>query len=145
MAKTFFDSSVLLTVLLAEPRAEEASRLWLGNQDKVASILLEAECLNGLRRAAARAGKSAPMGWLENQVAFLGASLNDVTSKHVDSDVMSRVRSETALSNCRTLDAIHLATAMYFASKGEEEVLVVSFDTRMRETAAMVGLKVLPA
>lgn len=145
MAKDYFDSSVLLTVLLAEPRAEEAAGLWLESPGKVSSILLEAECLNGLRRYVSRMGKKVPSGWLDDRVAYMGECLTDVVTKNIDSEILSQLRSGKNLSDCRTLDAIHLATALYFSVRGEEELRVVSFDAKMRETAAKLGLKTLPA
>jgi predicted nucleic acid-binding protein len=145
MPLAYFDSSVLLTVLLGEPRAEEASKLWLEYEDKVSSILVEAECLNGLRRYAARMGKKVPSKWLEEKSNFLGESLTDLTAKHVDGEILSVVRAESGLADCRTLDAIHVATALYFKSKSEESLTLVSFDDRMRETAKSLGLNVLPA
>jgi predicted nucleic acid-binding protein len=145
VARTYFDSSVLLTVLLAEPRAEEASKVWLESEAKVSSILLEAECLNAIRRYASSIGKKIPAGWVEERVAFMGESLADLTAKHVDGEVLSAIRSESALSDCRTLDAIHLATALYFRAKGDDELRLASFDVKMRETARKLGFKLLPA
>lgn len=145
MSLAYFDSSVLLTVLLGEPRAEEASKLWLEYEEKVSSILMEAECLNGLRRYAARVGKKIPPKWLEEKSIFLAESLSDLTAKHVDGEILSVIKAERRLSDCRTLDALHVATALYFKSKNEESLALVSFDDRMRETAKKLGLDVLPA
>jgi predicted nucleic acid-binding protein len=144
MSRAYFDSSVLLAVLLGEARAEEAAKLWLGHEDKVASILVEVECLNGLRRYAARMGKKIPPKWLEEKLNFMGESLTDLTAKHMDGEILSVVRAESALSECRTLDAIHVATALYFKSKSDDDLHLVSFDERMCETAKKLGLSVLP-
>lgn len=145
MSRAYFDSSVLLAVLLGEARAEEAAKLWLGHEDKVSSILAEVECLNGLRRYAAKMGKKIPSKWLEEKIAFLGESMTDLTAKHMDGEILSVVKAESGLSDCRTLDAIHVATALFFKSKGETDLHLVSFDDRMRETAKKLGLSVLPA
>src|SRR5690242_7290880 len=107
MSLAYFDSIVLLTVLLGEPRAEEASKLWLEFEEKVSSILMEAECLSGLRRYAARVGKKIPPKWLDEKSSFLAESLTDLAVKHVDVEILSVVKAESGLSDCRTLDAIH--------------------------------------
>jgi predicted nucleic acid-binding protein len=145
MALAYFDSSVLMAVLLGESRAEEAATLWINREDKVSSILVEVECLNALRRYASRLGKTVSAKWLEEKISFLGESLTDLTSKHMDGEILSVVKAEAGLSDCRTLDAIHVATALYFKSKSGEDLDLVSFDDRMRETAKKLGLNVLPA
>jgi predicted nucleic acid-binding protein len=145
MSLAYFDSSVLMTVMLGETRAEEASKLWLGFEHKVSSILVEAECLNGLRRYAAGMGKKVSSKWLEEKSTFLGESLTELTAKNVDGEILSMVKAESALADCPTLVALHVATALYFKAKSEESLSLVSFDARMRETAKKLGLKVLPA
>ncbi|HKP96084.1 MAG TPA: type II toxin-antitoxin system VapC family toxin [Fibrobacteria bacterium] len=144
MSRAYFDSSVLLAVLFGEARAEEAAKLWIGHEDKVSSILLEVECLNGLRRYAAKMGKKIPSKWLEEKAAFLSESLTELTIKHVDGDVLSVVKAESGLSDCRTLDAIHVATALFFKSGSGENLSLVTFDERMRGIAQKLGLDVLP-
>ena len=144
MEKVYFDSSVLLAILFSEAKAEEASKIWGTHSEKVSSILLESECLIGIRRYAARAGSKAPAGWMEGRLDFLRRSLAGVTAKEVDPDILSILHRESSLADCGTLDAIHLATALHFRERSDEPFFLVSFDSKMRETAAKLRLEVLP-
>lgn len=105
--------------------------------------MLEAECLIVLRRFAARAGEKIPTGWLDERFSILNHITSEFTAKNVDAEILGLIRSEKRLAGSRTLDAIHLATALYFRDKSDEFVLV-SFDQSMRETAAKLKLAVLP-
>ena len=60
----------------------------------------------------------------------------------IDDVVLSRVAQRFPLEPLRTLDAIHLATALPHALG--EPVIRVSTDVRLRENPAALGLAVLP-
>lgn len=50
-----------------------------------------------------------------------------------------------ALADCRTLDAIHVATALHFKPYGEDPLEVVTLDRRMKQLAVTLGFKVQPS
>ncbi len=145
MAKAYFDSSVLLAVLLGEPKAAQAAALWQEHTDRVSSILMEAECFVNLRRYAHLLGKKIPAGWLDTATSVLTENMEGLSVQKVDSDIMEIIRREARLSDCRTLDAIHLATALFYKERADGDFFLVSFDEKMRRTATKLHLTVLPA
>jgi predicted nucleic acid-binding protein len=137
---TCFDSSVVVALLSSEPRSARALELWEGNPDRVGSILLAIEAEVALRRlAVVRPSLS------KEASERLSSVLAEVTLKHVDDDVARIVRATPKLARCRSLDAVHLATALHFAGLSDEPTVMVTFDARMAEVAASVGLKVTGA
>ena len=60
----------------------------------------------------------------------------------IDDVVLSRVAQPFPIEPLRTLEAIHLATALLHATV--EPVIMVSTDARVRDNAAALGLEVLP-
>ncbi len=146
MTVAYFDAGVLLSILLNERSAADARSLWLHYPQRVSSILFEAECLTTLRRAAPSVGrKKAASDWLREKSAFLAERMQEITVQHVDSNVLSRLRDEPALGACRTFDAVHLATALYFRERTDDGLVLISLDKRMRETAALFKFPILPA
>lgn len=134
---TYFDASVVVSLLVDEPLSARASALWLAEEDRVASTLLPIECVNALRRASS-GGRVIARG----AEPRLGALLEEVSLKQVDEDIVEIVRRTPALARCRSLDAVHLATALHFADRSDEPFTLATFDARMAEVAAAVGLKV---
>ncbi len=65
--------------------------------------------------------------------------------KRIDDDILDIIRKNAFLANCRSLDAIHVATALYFKPYQDEPIQIVTLDSRMRETAGKAGFTVLPA
>ena len=62
----------------------------------------------------------------------------------MDSSIEDMIRKNANPAGCRSLDAIHLATALYFQIHLEEELKVASLDKRLREVAAGFGFKLQP-
>ncbi len=64
--------------------------------------------------------------------------------KRLDDEIEEIVRGTSDLSDCRTLEAIHLVTALYFQPHHDEPINVVTLDRRMREVATRLGFTILP-
>jgi predicted nucleic acid-binding protein len=54
---------------------------------------------------------------------------------------MNIVRTENRLAPCRSLDAIHIATALLFQNACPEDFTFFTFDERQAAVAKAVGLK----
>ncbi len=138
----YFDSSVLLSIVLGDEHATHARRLWHDEIDRVSSLLLHIECATVLRRIpdAQLSGENR-----RDAEERLGLALEEVTLKPVDDGIAEVVRATSGLSDCRALDAAHLATALYFRDGGDAELRVCTFDARMGDVAARLGLRVVTA
>lgn len=145
MTVGYFDSSVLIAMLLKEARSEQAGKLWAQQEARVSSLLLSAECWVTMRRHFLRLGTESSASWLEERGEFLQAALGGMELKRTDEEILELIRKEPRLAECRTLDAIHLATALLFKSRMGEGFALVSFDQKMRETAGRLGLSLLPS
>jgi uncharacterized protein len=123
----YLDTSAVVKLLVREGETA-ALRRWLRRRPRrVASALLSVELL----RAARRAGE--PRLVVEARRLLSGITLVDV-----DRAVLDRA-GEIEPGQLRTLDAIHLATAL---SVGAELDAVVTYDRRMADAAALVGLAI---
>jgi uncharacterized protein len=123
----YLDTSAVVKLLVREGETA-ALRRWLRRRPRrVASALLSVELL----RAARRAGE--PRLVVEARRLLSGITLVDV-----DGAVLDRA-GELEPGQLRTLDAIHLATAL---SVGAELDAVVTYDRRMADAAALVGLAI---
>lgn len=137
---TYFDASVVVSLLKRNSGSARAASLWLAEPQRVSSTLLAVECLTAIRR-------SGETGWpaARDSEPRLELILGDVTLKQVDEDVLEIVRRTPALARCRSLDVVHLATALHFADRTDEPFALATFDVRMAEVAAAVGLTVTGA
>jgi predicted nucleic acid-binding protein len=133
---SYFDSSVLLAILLDEKQKEEAYFLWKNGGIRVSSILLKIESIVVLRRIYEQYKTKIGANWLKKKTAELEEFLNEVNYRIIDEGIEKIISLKKELSKCRTLDAIHIATALEFREIiCGENINLYSFDTSMHELA----------
>jgi predicted nucleic acid-binding protein len=135
----YFDSSVVLSLLLGDQHAARAHDLWHAELDRVSSVLLEIECRTVLRRLPAPRLPETQRRIAEQRLTL---ALEEVTIKPVGDDIVAVVRDTQSLGGCRTLDAVHLATALYFRAAADADLWVHTFDLSMAELARRLGFRV---
>ena len=132
----YVESSAVLAWLLGEPTAGLVRRV-LGSAERVVSSSLTAvECARSLARGRA-------LGRLGARDELAALRLLDVASRNWDvhelSDrVLTRARMAFPVEPVRTLDALHLATALLFL-EGLGRIGLLSFDERILANAAPLG------
>lgn len=139
----YFDSSVVLNVLLQQPEAAKWTEVWDRETNRLSSILLEAECITVLRRAAALQPKRDAGRFLAAQLEALNAALKGITLRTIDEEVLRCLSRDDRLGGCRTLDALHLATALLFQEHSDGDLVLATADERMKALAQCLDLAVL--
>lgn len=145
MTAAYFDSSAVLAFILGQPEGSQALDIWTGQESRCSSILLKAECLMNLRKHAIRLPKGASGSWLRERSVFLESCLEEIHLKDIDASVLTVLDRETVLSECRTLDALHLAAALHMRERAGEGFKLITLDERMRQTAAKLKFDILPS
>jgi len=136
----YFDSSVVLSIVLDEPLSEACQKVWEDTDQHVSSLLLEAECIVSIRHAAV--SRSLDSNWMSAAQSELSDILNLFFLKPLNSDVIQLIHFRRELSRCRTLDALHLATAV-LARPTLADYALVTLDLQMAHVASELSLKVI--
>jgi predicted nucleic acid-binding protein len=139
----YLDSSVLLEVYLGQARATAAQAILADGAPKVSSWLLAIEVPVTLRRV---------LGATPEGEALLPAALErfDADRRGVAmwgdlSTIAERVRQDARLSRCRSLDAVHAATALHLGALTGHLVRLATFDARLATLGRLVGLELIGA
>jgi len=138
----YVESSAVLAWLLGEELAEPVSRTLASADGLVSSALTLVE----VDRALVRAVSSARLS--EAEAAAARGRFELVTARWailaITDEQIERARRPFPRDPVRSLDAIHLASALEFvADLGE--LAVVTLDERVRTNAALLGFPVLPS
>ncbi len=141
---SYIDSSFLLSIILEENLSSRTINVWQNEDIRVSSILLRAECIITLRRIHFNYKNKLPETWLKEKEIELKNLLQEVTLRIFDKSILDIIEIKNELSNCRTLDAIHLATAIVFKDNFGDKLYICSFDKNMRRISKKVGFNVLP-
>lgn len=138
----YAESSAVLAWLFDEPRAPDAIAALDSAAIIVTSEVTGIECARAVQRAASLRAIDA------RQTAVLLRTLDGAVAQWDRIELQDRV-SELAsgpfpLEPVRALDAIHLASALV-ARDVWRELVVLSFDDRVRRNASALNLAVLPS
>lgn len=138
----YFDSSFLLSILLDEKTRQEALEVWEGAQARVSSILLKMEVLTVLRRTGELYRGKLPEKWLERKTVAFKQLLEEINLRTIDEQIYEIVERMKELASCRSLDAIHAATAWEFGSVlGKKGIVVCTYDERMKTVCRLLSVK----
>jgi len=141
----YFDSSAILSGLLEEKGRPQLRGLWDGADERLSSSLLKIECIIAIRRAALLQSVALDVAWADKRLELLSPFMDALNFKAVDGSIEEIIRLTPALADCRTLDAIHVATALHFKPNVESPLEIVTLDKRMRQLALRVGFQVQPS
>jgi len=122
----YVDASALVKLVVDEPESPSMYR-WYVESERLATSTIG---IIETRRAANRRG---------HDPVHLESVLRSLVVLEVD-DIVANVASRVSPLALRTLDAIHLATAMAI---GTEIGAFVTYDDRLAEAARVVGLPVM--
>ena len=125
----YVDSSALLKLVLPEPERPELERVLSRWPDRISSVILAVEC----RRIATRAGVSKGLR------SRLDGELGTVALIRLD-EAVQRLAGTIGPRDLRSLDAIHLATAL---SCGDYPEAFITYDDRLAAAARTLHLNVL--
>jgi predicted nucleic acid-binding protein len=124
----YLDSSAAVKLAVAEPQSHALRDFLTAWPERIASALIRVE----VPRALGRAGASAATRWRAEE------TLNRIVLIGIDDELLARAaRVEPA--SLRSLDAIHLATAM---SVGDELGAFITYDERLATAATHAALPV---
>lgn len=125
----YLDSSAIVKVVAPEPETPALMEALRADAEGVSSALARVEVI----RAVGRAGLG------EDRLRRAEAILDRIALIAIDGSVLHHAAT-LAPADLRTLDAIHLATALLL----EPDVAgIVTYDAQLREAAAAAGLAVL--
>ena len=139
MTLAYFDTSILLAILLDEKKQQEAYSYWQ-KSIRVSSILLKIETIIVLRRTYEKNKKNLEKNWLSNKTRTMDEFLCEVNYKIVNTKIEQEIYSRKELAKCRTLDAIHIASALQFKEiNNKEDIYLYTFDKTMHDLAIHYG------
>lgn len=140
-ASLYVESSAVLAWLFGEPRGEGARTVLAAARQVLTSELTLIECDRALIRAESLGEITAVTK--ADLTAVLRTAAARWSILKVDDDVVARARRPFSREPIRTLDAIHLASALV-ARSAVKDLTVLSLDDRIRDVGRQLGLEILP-
>jgi predicted nucleic acid-binding protein len=104
--------------------------------------LLKAETNISLLRFYRQNGHKLGEDWLNEKKALRKKFLNEIFFNDITEEFVDDMEQNDDLAKCKSLDAIHLATAMNARKNPDsEDIIICSFDKNMLAVAKELGFK----
>ena len=142
----YFDSSFLLSIFMHDENYTEAKNTWDSSGNRYSSILLKIETLTVLRRTYNHNKSKLPENWIELKETEYQNLIEEISIRIIDQDIYNTIELKKQLAKCRSLDAIHIATALEFETleTPENRFTLCTYDKNMHSVAKEIGMHVFP-
>lgn len=141
MTVVYAESSAVLTWLLGEPRQDAVIRAFESTDTVVTSAITIVECARALARA--RAMRRIQADDEREALRLFDDTLRGWNVLDVTDDVVAAARRRFPHEPVRSLDALHIASALTL-HEALGELSVASLDERVRRNAEALGMSVVP-
>ncbi len=141
MTSVYAESSAVLAWLLLDTDADEVRWALDSAEPVTASDLTLIECDRVLRRSAA--GGRVSQTDLTDRMAAVNLASAGWILLHMTSEVVQRARGAFPEEPIRSLDAIHLASALVLRAR-LPDLVMLSLDDRVRKCARALGFELVP-
>ena len=138
--RAYFDTSVLVKRYLNEPGSILARSLLRGHQF-VSCVLVPLEAYSTLSRLKA-AGELSERNF-GAILARVGTDRRQWQLVELHAPILARAEEVAEQTQVRTLDALHVASALVFQERSREVLPFVTADERQRQAAQQMGLQVI--
>lgn len=136
----YIETSIILSLLLEDEFYDEAVKIWNSPNEKVTSILTGIESLIVIRRYYKANTKRLNSKWLSVQEKKIKEMLSECNLLNIGEDIQKIIELKKEIAECRSLDAIHVATAIYFKDQvGVSRISFYSFDKRVNSVCEKFG------
>lgn len=138
----YIETSIILSIILGDPFNDKAVNIWNSPSEKVSSILTLIEATIVLRRFFKNNKKNLSSQWLSKHEKLLKELLSECSLMKIDENIQSVIELKKEIADCRSLDGIHVATAIYLKDvMHSSNFAFYSFDNRVNEVAGKFGLR----
>ncbi len=137
----YAESSAVLSWLLGEPAGSEVQKTLEQAEFVVTSDLTLVECDRAFHRAHTL-GELSTANFVELREELCRLALGWIVLRLSDS-IIERARDSFPEEPIRSLDALHLASALHIRGSNPE-IALLTYDGRVRRCANTLGMRVLP-
>jgi predicted nucleic acid-binding protein len=138
----YFDSSLFLAILLDENQQDEAVCIWKNNPVRISSILLKIETNISLLKFYKQNKYKFGINWFDEKKALRKKLLSEIFLNDITEHFANTMEQNDILAKCKSLDAIHLATALNTRKNPKNKnIRICSFDKNMLKVAKELGFE----
>ncbi|MCW7471815.1 PIN domain-containing protein [Leptospira kanakyensis] len=138
----YIDTSFLLNIVYSEKGFEKNLEILNKSNNLFSSILIEIESYRSLNFTFNQNKKYLDNNWYQDTHNFIEKLISNINLKNLDSEIKNEFKKHKNISELKSLDAIHLSTALYVKKLISEDLVFCSLDEKLIEVALKNNFKV---
>lgn len=138
----YIDTSFILNIVYSENGFEKNLEKINKSNHLFSSILIEIEAFRSLNYTFNQNKKYLENTWYQETHNFIETLISNINLKNIDSDIKNEFKKQKNISELKSLDAIHLSTAMYVKKLISEDLIFCTLDEKLKEVALKNNFKV---
>ena len=140
MNLTYLDSSILLSIILNDYNSNLSKSIFK-KYIWASSKLLLFECSNVIVREGQK--QKSPNKIISNSLSYLNKLVEYVNIIPMDDNVLDKFLSDKRISQGRTLDAIHIASAFHIQDNYEGKLSFATYDKKLEKVVFEMGFPLI--
>lgn len=138
----YIDTSFLLNIVYSENGFEKNLEKINKSNNLFSSILIEIEAYRSLNYTFNQNKKYLNNTWYQDTHNFIEKLITNINLKNLDAEIKNEFKKQKNISELKSLDAIHLSTALYIRRLISEDLVFCSLDEKLIEVALKNNFKV---
>lgn len=138
----YIDTSFLLNIVYSENGFEKYLEKINKSNNLFSSILIEIEAYRSLNYTFNQNKKYLNNTWYQDTHNFIEKLITNINLKNLDAEIKNEFKKQKNISELKSLDAIHLSTALYIRRLISEDLVFCSLDEKLIEVALKNNFKV---
>lgn len=138
----YVDTSFLLNIIYFEPGFERNMEKINESSVIFSSLLIEIEAYRSLNYTFNKNRKILSDNWYQDTHSFIQKVISNFNLKNIDAEIKNEFKKNKNISDLKSLDAIHLSTALFIKPLISESLIFCTLDEKLREVALRFGFQV---
>jgi len=139
----YIDSSFLLSLLTIDANYELSFNQWESDELKLSSKLLDFECFVNIHKIYRENSKRLPKHWLDKALDKYDDLKGEINLKAIDNEILHTIKSNLKLTNLKSLDSIHVSTALLWNDFTDTPITICSYDKNIRKICKELNLQTM--
>jgi predicted nucleic acid-binding protein len=98
-------------------------------------MIIEIEAFRSLNYSFSRNKKNLDNLWFQETHTFIEKLISNINLKNVDSEIRNQFKKQKNIFELKSLDAIHLTTAIYVKRLISEDLIFCTLDEKLKQVA----------
>ncbi|AVQ13124.1 PIN domain protein [Leptospira santarosai] len=132
----YIDTSFFLSIVFEDTNYEQSYESWMKGEYKFSSNLIEIESFINIHKVYRENRKVLNKRWLDESLTRQKNLLSEINLKRMDPEVYEKIQKTEKLTFLKSLDSIHLSTALLIADSLKKRLTICAYDRNIRKISS---------